>query len=164
MRALEHLYTQQERWYETLDIYDMMNAVLSEPQRRVEVLNRQGTLQVQQLQDIGGAIDTYRRVLGIQPESADAVEALEVLYRREERWEELADVYELHLNAVEDTQYRIAIVVSLVSCIRFIWATTSARSRVYCQFWMMSLCTSLRCRRWLSCIKSLNLGMIALVC
>ena len=109
MRALEHLYGQQERWYDILDIYQMMTAVLTDPARKVEVLNRQGALQVEQLQDTSGAIDTYRRVLGLQPESADAVEAVEVLYRRDERWEELADVYELHLNAVDDVEYQNAI-------------------------------------------------------
>ena len=52
-----------------------------------------------------GTIDTYRRVLGIRPGDVAAVEALEDIFGQDERWNELVDVYELHLEAVTDFEY-----------------------------------------------------------
>jgi tetratricopeptide (TPR) repeat protein len=105
MRALAKLYQQQENWIETLDIYELMLNSLEDADKKVEVYHRLAQLQREHMQDVEGAVDTYRRVLGIRPGDVTAVSALESIFSDDARWPELVDIYELHLEAVTDLEY-----------------------------------------------------------
>ena len=105
MRALEKLYVQEENWIEAQDILELMLETVESMERKVEVYHRLARLQKESMQDIEGAIDTYRRVIGIRPGNVEAVEALEAALSGQERWDELVDVYSLHLEAVDDIEY-----------------------------------------------------------
>jgi tetratricopeptide (TPR) repeat protein len=97
MQALEKLYTQQDRWYELLEVYEMMLNVRTEPDQQLNIYSRMAMIQEEELQDIPGTIDTYRKMMLVDPASTAALRALERLYRDNERWDDLADVYMQHL-------------------------------------------------------------------
>ena len=105
LRALGNLYQQQDNWVEVLDIYEQMLNTMDSVEDKAAVYHRLAAVQLEHLHDPEGSIDTYRRILGIQPGDAQAVEAVEALLRDGERWDELTDVYRLHLDAVDDVEY-----------------------------------------------------------
>ena len=109
MEALQKLYTQQDRWHELLDVYELMLGVRTEPEERLRVYSRIAMIQEEELADVYATIDTYRTMVSVDPRDPTAVRALDRLYRQQERWEELAEVYEQHLEVTDspDTQIQV---------------------------------------------------------
>jgi tetratricopeptide (TPR) repeat protein len=113
MQALEKLYTQQDRWHELLDVYEMMLKVKKDRESQLRILNRIAMLQEEQLSDRYATIDTYRRMVEVDPHDPVAVRALDRLYREAEQWDDLAAVYEQHLAVITDAREKVRIRLAL---------------------------------------------------
>lgn len=109
MQALEKLYTQQERWHDLLDVYEMMLKVRTEPAAQLRVYTRIAMIQEENLSDRYATIDTYRRMVEVDPSDPNAVRALDRLYRETEQWEDLAEVYEAHLEQLSDMRDKVRV-------------------------------------------------------
>ncbi len=108
-RAAADLWVKIAGWYRDqlahreYALHAMQQALRLEPAHAVALA---GVASLQrQHGDIGGAIEAYERVLAQDPTSADALGALDRLYRQQQAWEPLAEVLARRAKlAVEDTE------------------------------------------------------------
>jgi tetratricopeptide (TPR) repeat protein len=98
-----------DRIYEAQGMYENLSAVL---RQRIEISDetddlvalhlRLGRVYAEALDDVNPAIASYLAVLEHQSRSAEALDALERLYFRSERWAELSGVYEKLVDVARD--------------------------------------------------------------
>jgi tetratricopeptide (TPR) repeat protein len=113
MDCLERLYQQQERWIELLDTYELKLGILSDAAAQVGVYRRIASVQENNLNDVYSAVDTFRKLMSLDAGDRESMSALQRLYTDAERWDELAETYELHLGGVEDADTVLAIRTAL---------------------------------------------------
>jgi tetratricopeptide (TPR) repeat protein len=94
--ALVDLLGKQEKWPELAEALSAVAASGdgSDPAREIALRLQLGEVQATRLADIDGAMETYERVRELDPTSIRAQEALEPLYRKKERWPDLARLLE----------------------------------------------------------------------
>jgi tetratricopeptide (TPR) repeat protein len=100
--ALDRIYTQQSRWPELARIITRELELLMDEEKVVELSFRLATLLEHQLGDLDRAVETYNKLLDIQPTHAEALMALESIYRIREEWEPLFLIYERQSDLMED--------------------------------------------------------------
>ncbi len=92
LETVGKLYGQMGRAPELLEILRRQLAMTEETPRRAALLFQIGSLQDEHLQDALGALATFRRLLELRPDDAAALERMDQLCHKQERWPELADV------------------------------------------------------------------------
>ncbi len=92
LTALERLHGQAGRPAEVLEVLRRQLAVADAAPAKTALLLRMADLQEKSLQDAVGALATLRRLLELKPDDAEALERMDVLCTRAERWPEVADV------------------------------------------------------------------------
>jgi tetratricopeptide (TPR) repeat protein len=90
--ALKELYTNSERWDDLQALYRNRIAETVDADAKLELLLQVCFLFEELLDDPGLAIKSYQEVLELSPEHAGSRRALERLYRRAERWRDLAEL------------------------------------------------------------------------
>ncbi len=90
--ALERLYRQTARFTELLGIYEKKRDLSATPEEKKAINNEIARLYENEIKDVDRAIDTYVQVLEDEPNDAQALSALDLLYRRLARWEPYVDV------------------------------------------------------------------------
>lgn len=113
MRALERLYGQLDKWTELLDVYELMLQVAESDADRLRIYRQIAEIQEAQVQDRYATIDAYRAMMEIAPGDPHAVQALDRLYRESEQWDELAEVYDKHLEVIQDPETVVLIRTAL---------------------------------------------------
>lgn len=112
--ALITLYLGLARWEELLESYSRKADLVVDPQEKKLIFYQVGAVFERELGDVLRAIDTYQRVLELDPDDIEALGRLDVLYQTAENWQELLSVLsreaELTPDAAEAVgfQYRIA--------------------------------------------------------
>ena len=126
LRALDRLYVAREEYRELADNLQRQLQLASDPGETVRLLGRLGLLREQNLDDPGAAVDTYRRVLEIEPDQAEAITALnrilpdanyelavaqllEPVYRRRGDYPNLVAVQEVEARHASTAEQKIAI-------------------------------------------------------
>ncbi|HEY1416587.1 MAG TPA: gliding motility protein, partial [Myxococcaceae bacterium] len=92
MGCLVQLYQSAGRAAELLEIYKRQLAISDDVAVRAALLFQIAGLQDGALHDTVGAMATLRRLLELKPDDAQALEKLDALCGKQERWPELADV------------------------------------------------------------------------
>ncbi len=105
-QALENIAAIEDRWTDFAVLFeeavgkdlpgDLLNVLLG----------RLAILYDGQLGDTGKAVACYERAAEIDPGNVGALDALEKLYQREERWAELLEVYRRKVDLEEDPETR----------------------------------------------------------
>ena len=90
--SLEQLYRDTSRFADLLGIYEKKRDLTPDPDERRPILYAIAVLYENELKDAPNAVDTYLQVLVDQPMDAQALAALDKLYREQEKWEEYADI------------------------------------------------------------------------
>jgi len=90
--ALERLHGQAGRSAEVLEVLRRQLAAAEEAPAKTALLLRMANLQDGALQDPVGALATLRRLLELKPDDPEALERMDALCTRAERWPEVADV------------------------------------------------------------------------
>jgi len=103
LNALERLADQDDRWQDLVDLYkevagDILDADLQE-QVRLSVAK----ISRLHLNDLESARSFYRRVLDNDPESDQALDALEEIYAQTEAWEPLLTIYQSRADILADS-------------------------------------------------------------
>lgn len=98
LEALERLYRKMERYEELSEVLEKRGNLVDSDEDRVRLLLEAAQIQDVILDDIDKAIETYRNVLLIEVEQADAVDSLARLLRVNSSWIELDE----HLSAQAD--------------------------------------------------------------
>jgi tetratricopeptide (TPR) repeat protein len=94
MDALEQIYESSEQYMELFEIYRRKVQNAYDDDVRTQILFKQARVCEVHLEDISGATTTYETILESDLENSDAMEALERLYPKSERWADLMDLLE----------------------------------------------------------------------
>ncbi|HUT77669.1 MAG TPA: tetratricopeptide repeat protein, partial [Polyangia bacterium] len=92
MKALEQIYEESEQWLELFEIYRRQVHNIYDDDARREILFRQARICELNLEDVSGAAQTYEQILESDSQNEAAIEALERLYPRLERWADLMEI------------------------------------------------------------------------
>ncbi|MCA9627067.1 MAG: tetratricopeptide repeat protein [Myxococcales bacterium] len=112
--ALINLFLGLSRWEELLGVYSKKADLVMDTEERKLIYYQVGAVYERELSDVTRAIDTYQRVLELDPDDLTALGRLDVLYQSTQNWSELLSVLthesELTADPAEaiSYQYRIA--------------------------------------------------------
>jgi tetratricopeptide (TPR) repeat protein len=112
--ALVKLYLGLSRWEELLGVYSRKADLVIDTEEKKLIFYQVGAVYERELSDVARAIDTYQRVLELDPDDLTALGRLDILYQTAANWEELLSVltHEAELTAdpaeAVSYQYRIA--------------------------------------------------------
>lgn len=93
-KQLERLLIAGERWDELIDRVEAEAARAETSDEKIKQLRRIAEIHWGRRQDFESAADTFRRILELRPNDPGALEALDEIFLRESRWEELAGILE----------------------------------------------------------------------
>ncbi|MEJ7733906.1 MAG: tetratricopeptide repeat protein, partial [Polyangiaceae bacterium] len=112
--ALVKLYLSLSRWSDLLAVYTKKADLVSDSEEKKRIYYQIGAVYERELGDVPSAIDTYQRVLEIDPIDLSALGRLDVLYQTASNWPELLSVLQQEAELANDPaegisyQYRIA--------------------------------------------------------
>jgi tetratricopeptide (TPR) repeat protein len=89
---LERLAAETNGWQKLARLFATELERTEETRRRVDLLLRLARLHEEETNQADEAIADYQRVIAAEPDNRAALEALDRLYSRNQRWEELAEV------------------------------------------------------------------------
>ena len=91
---LEALYLRMEQWNDLQGIYQRKADLVDTVEEKKELLYVMGAVYEREVQDVPRAIDTYQRVLELDPDDMQAMQRLDALYLASEQWHELLSILE----------------------------------------------------------------------
>ena len=107
--ALERLYGQKQAWVELNTVYERQLENAMGDFEEAEIRAKMARLASECLGNIDGAIATWKRVLDLRGEDAEALEALANLFEGRGQWAELCDLLERQFDIAEADEARVAI-------------------------------------------------------
>jgi tetratricopeptide (TPR) repeat protein len=108
LRALERLYTQDQRWSDLLGILEQLDAGATSDEDRRAYAMRAASLAHRQLGDRARAIGMYGDLLARFGPARDCLEPLVEIYEAEGRWQDLLDALEQLRELEHDSSARAA--------------------------------------------------------
>jgi len=117
VRALDALikrYLGLSRWQDLLAVYSKKADLVGDPDEKKRIYYQVGAVYERELGDVQQAIDTYQKILELDPDDLQALSRLDVLYEQAQNWQELLGVLTRESEMCEDPneaisfQYRIA--------------------------------------------------------
>lgn len=97
LENLERIYEGMEAWDDLIQTLERHAEIATEDGPRTELLTRMAMVYRDRAQDLDNAIRTYERILDIAPDHALTLDALEMLYRENELWEQVVDILDRKL-------------------------------------------------------------------
>jgi tetratricopeptide (TPR) repeat protein len=97
MSALEAIYTSTRRWDDLSEVYRRRLDVAPSDTARLVTLRGLAKLQEQQLRDLDAAVETYDKILAIEPEDLRTLDSLAEILRGRGGWQRLADILQRKL-------------------------------------------------------------------
>ncbi|MBK6694169.1 MAG: tetratricopeptide repeat protein [Myxococcales bacterium] len=112
--ALIKRYLGLSRWNDLLSVYAKKADLVADPEEKKRIFYQVGAVYERELNDVEKSIDTYNRILELDPDDLQALSRLDVLYERAQNWAELLNVLTREAEMTGDRaegisfQYRIA--------------------------------------------------------
>ncbi|MEO7111365.1 MAG: hypothetical protein ABI183_13085, partial [Polyangiaceae bacterium] len=112
--ALIKRYLGLSRWGDLLTIYAKKADLVVDPEEKKRIYYQVGAVYERELGDVPNSIDTYQKILELDPDDLQALSRLDVLYERAENWQELLSILTRESEMTADPneavsfQYRIA--------------------------------------------------------
>jgi tetratricopeptide (TPR) repeat protein/DNA-directed RNA polymerase subunit F len=103
-RRLKQILTTNERWVELEALYERAAQGTTDERMRIELLSEVALVAEEIIGSAPQAIGYYERVLAIDALCEPAIQALEKLYEREERWSDLAELLERRLDTATEAE------------------------------------------------------------
>lgn len=113
LAALDRLYVRTERYRELVQILENRRDKAESGAERREFMTRAAEVLSSKLSATTESIDTWRAIVDEFGPNAEAFQSLEALYSGAERWQDLADVYESHLEIVTEQSERLVLLSKL---------------------------------------------------
>jgi len=107
--ALERLYEYKEAWVELNVVYERQLSNAMGDAEEAEIRAKMARLASDRLGDVARAVETWKRVLDLRGEDAEALGALANLYETQQQWAELCEVLERQFDIAESDEERVAI-------------------------------------------------------
>lgn len=104
--ALVELFTDTAAWEDLVQLYLDLAEGSTEPEEQKRLYFKVCELLEDVVDDAGRAIETYRRVLEIEPDNARAFKALERFYSEAARWVDLADLLRTEIEYADEGRDR----------------------------------------------------------
>ena len=111
--ALLALYTRTDASTKLVDVVLAKADIVEAPVDKKEQLFRAAQIYEEVLENADRSIDVYRQVLNVDENDRDAIDALERLYIRLERWEPLKDIYSKKAELASDPEDKKAMLFVL---------------------------------------------------
>jgi len=117
LRAVDALikrYLGLSKWVELLGVYAKKADLVADSEEKKRIYYQVGAVYERELGDVPRAIDTYQRILELDPDDLQALSRLDVLYEQAQNWTELLSVLTRESEMTGDPaegisfQYRIA--------------------------------------------------------
>ncbi len=93
------LYLGLSRWQDLLAVYTKKIDLVAETEEKKNIYYQMGAVYESEQKDVTAAIDTYQRVLELDPDDLQALGRLDVLYQQAQNWPELLGILE-HLSRI----------------------------------------------------------------
>jgi tetratricopeptide (TPR) repeat protein len=111
--ALIRRYLDLSRWPDLLAVYAKKADLVADIDEKKGIYYQVGAVYERELGDVPRAIDTYAKILELDPDDVQALSRLDVLYERAENWPELLSVLtresEMTNDPVEESSYKYRI-------------------------------------------------------
>ncbi|MBN2343641.1 MAG: tetratricopeptide repeat protein [Deltaproteobacteria bacterium] len=107
LKGLERLYEKRELWQDLLDVLEVQLEYAPSESERIELLLRIADMLEGEFRKPERAIEKLEEVVDIDPSEHRALESLERLYRAVQKWDELIDALEKHVDSTHDREDRI---------------------------------------------------------
>ncbi|MBK9036118.1 MAG: hypothetical protein IPL61_33560 [Myxococcales bacterium] len=92
VKFLESIYSQKNDWSGLISIYEKRAGLIRDDERRLEALRRAARVAAAKMRDFAEAARLYQQVLDADPSDAEALDALERWYDRNQDWSKLVEV------------------------------------------------------------------------
>lgn len=102
--SLEQIAAAEDMYKQLTQVYETVSQDVFEPEAEKTILMKLGESKENQMGDHLGAIDAYRRIFDNGDTSPEVLGALDRLYEREEKWEELDEILEQEIQCAEDLE------------------------------------------------------------
>lgn len=89
--ALENLYQNTEKWESLLDVFGSKVEIIIDEDQKKQIYFKMATIHDEMLSNSDEAVNSYKEILNINPSEIAALKSLESIYKRMERWSDLAD-------------------------------------------------------------------------
>jgi tetratricopeptide (TPR) repeat protein len=109
--ALERIYGAKGAWTDLKVVLDRELENAGGDTQEADIRAKTAHLLSGHLNDIPGALETWKRVLELRGEDHEALAALADLYERVEQWAELCDVLERHYDIAADDVARVDVLL-----------------------------------------------------
>ena len=102
------------RWTDLLGVYARKVDLVADPDEKKRIYYQVGAVYERELADVPSSIDTYGKILELDPDDMQALSRLDVLYEQSQNWNELLSVLTREAEMTGDPseatsfQYRIA--------------------------------------------------------
>jgi tetratricopeptide (TPR) repeat protein len=112
--ALIRRYLDLSRWHDLLAVYAKKADLVADIEEKKSIYYQVGAVYERELGDVARAIDTYTKILELDPDDLQALSRLDVLYEQAQNWQELLSVLTRESEMTADPseaisfQYRIA--------------------------------------------------------
>ncbi len=113
MTTLEDLYRADARWDALQEILVQQLTFSDTDAQRHGLYLKSAQLAEERFDDVDGAIEAYRQLLLIEPRDAHAINQLERLYKKTQRWYDLQEIYLLQLEAITDPRDSVRLHVAI---------------------------------------------------
>ncbi len=105
---LIELYLRLERWEDLLAMYARKADIVNDPDEKKAIYAEMGSVYERELSDGTRAIDTYQRILEVDPDDRAAIARLDALYVATENWTELMAILEREVDLTSDPHAAVA--------------------------------------------------------
>ncbi|MFO0652556.1 MAG: hypothetical protein U0326_40445 [Polyangiales bacterium] len=113
LEAIEHTYRAASRWTDVLSVYRRRLDLAADPDARDEIQAAIATVHEEMLGNPEAAVQTWREVLDVDPTNRRALEALDRLFMRLGRWQDLSDNLQTRLSLAESPEEQTVIQLRL---------------------------------------------------
>ena len=113
LSALDRLYEKTERFRDLVDVMRRRAEISTDAAVRRRLLERIAEAFWKRLDSAPDAIDAYRTLLSDYGPDGDSLRALETLFQSSERWDDLADTLEQHIEIASSDGERLELLAKL---------------------------------------------------
>ncbi len=113
--ALRSLLERDQKWADVVSLLLLEAEQAGDRSIQAHLISRAGSLAETQLGDLDHATELYQRALNVAPGSVDAFRALQRLLKDRQRWRELVQVYEAHLDHAHGDGEQAAMLLDIAS-------------------------------------------------
>lgn len=112
LKGLERIYAQTEKYPELLDNLDKQLHVAATPRQKIALLERMGSMNLEEFVDREKAESCYAQIVEIEPGHEGANTALARIYRKLQRFDDVAETLQRHALGSEDEAHKVELLLA----------------------------------------------------